>query len=339
MTYTELIERGILLIENEYPDYVGVTLGPDDEEGTCVALGYAHTEDVITSIDFDTDETTETVRWFAYDATEHGAPGTAVGRTNGGYGTREEAVMALVAEYEDELVAHGFPVDEGRATAHEAIARTPWDTPEVKSCPYLDDDDEFPVVMRIPTKEHRDTLAEDVTKAIDTLMGEWHPEASRRAKVAGKQLASRISQFFPVLWDKDVSPTIDIRAEVSVDSYGNTWLDDGDPFKSLDLRIYYAVHDDRYDRKDRRSVRTHGSLELDVYEPADDDPEQLVHVVVGSGRDCVATDEMGMFVEAGSSGAESDEEITRTVDEVFFKFLALVTSSLLRGVTDGDESA
>lgn len=331
----ELIEQGIVLLENEYPDYVDVVIAPNDEDGTCLADGYVHTEDVTVSIDLATDEATEVTRWFAYDAT-HAAPGFSVGRTNGGYATREEAILALVGEFGEVLAENGFPVDEEPKVTDKAPARAPWGRPEVEACPYLDDDEEFPIVVRILTKERRDTLTEDVSKAIDGLLGEWHPEVRRRAQVAGERLARRILAFFPTLWDAGVDPTIDIRAEVSVDSYGSTWLEDGDPFKSLDIRIYYGVYDDRYDRKDRSHIKAHGSFEFDIYEPDEDDPEPIVHVVTGSGRDCVATDEMGMFVEACSSGVECDEDIARAVDEAFFKFLASVSSALLRGMLDGD---
>ena len=104
MTYDELIDSGAVLIENEYPDYADVVLGLDDDD-SYVALGYVHTERVITSIDLETDATTEATRWFAYDVT-HGS--VKVGRQHGGYGTREEAVMALVERYEGELAERGF---------------------------------------------------------------------------------------------------------------------------------------------------------------------------------------------------------------------------------------
>lgn len=107
MTYDELIDSGAVLIENEYPDYADVVLGLDDDD-SYVALGYVHTERVITSIDLETDATTETTRWFAYDVT-HGS--VKVGRQHGGYGTREEAVMVLVDRYSKRLAACGFPLD------------------------------------------------------------------------------------------------------------------------------------------------------------------------------------------------------------------------------------
>lgn len=338
MTYAEMVGKGIILVESEYPDYVGVTLGPDDDEGTCVAVGYAHAEQVTTSVDLDTDEATEVTRWLAYDATDGSAPGTRVGRTNAGYATKEEAVLALVDEYADRLVAAGFPVDEGRKEMGVVVATTPWDASEVKACPYLDDEDDFPVVIRIPTPERRATLSDDIDKAIDTIMGGWHPEASRRARVAGRRLAMRMSQFLPALWDAGVELTVDIRPEVAVDSYGNTWLEDGDPFKALDIKVYYAICDDRYDRRDRRHVRAHGSMEVDLYEPADDDPEQIVQVVAMSGEECVATNELGVFVESDSSGVGCDEDIEKTVDEAFFKFATGVMAPLVgRPVAKGTE--
>ena len=209
-----------------------------------------------------------------------------------------------------------------------------WGRDEVASCPYLDDEDEFPVHVRIPTECHRETLGEDIPMAIDHIMGGWHPEASRRAKVAGRRLAMRISQFFPVLWDAGVNPTVDIGTEVAVDSYGNTWLADGDPFKSVEIRMYHAICDDRYDMRDQRHVRVRGSMEVALYEPSDDDPEQIVHVVASSGCDCVGTDEMGLFVESDSSGVECDEDISRAVDMAFFKLMTGIMGAMLKSASD-----
>lgn len=327
MDYRTVIDRGLALVEVVDDDYANVTVGPIGE-AEAVAVGYVHTEGVVIAIDLDADEATEATRWFAYDVTGVPEPGAKVGRTVAGYATREEAVVALVEEHSAELAEHGFAVDEDTEPL-------PWGRDEVAACPYLDDD-EFAKVVRVPLDGTVDDLPAAVSDAIDEIMGERHPEAARRGKLACVVLARRIGQFFPVLWDAGLAPVLSIRAGVAVDSYGSTWLEDGDPFQCLGISIFYAAYDDAYDRHDRRNVRLHGSLEMDVYEPAPGDHEQVVYVVTGEGDERLSSDGLSFFIESDSFAAACDEDIEAAADSAFLKLMAVSASLALSCETKAD---
>lgn len=61
-----------------------------------------------------------------------------------------------------------------RAGDDVAKGQTPkvgaWGRDEVASCSYFDDEDEFPVHVRIPTEGHRETLGEDIPMAVNRIM-------------------------------------------------------------------------------------------------------------------------------------------------------------------------
>jgi hypothetical protein len=238
--------------------------------------------------------------------------------------------MALVKKYEGKLVETGFLAEDADGNDGERYEETEgWGRSEVVSCPYLDDD-EFPIVIRIPVTDEEGSLGNSIAEGIQGIMGDTHPNASRMAEVAGRHLGWRIDQFFPPLRTAGANPTVAIRAEVAVDSYGSTWLSDGDPFRAVTISVSSAVHDNRYDMHDRRSLKSHVTLEIALYEPSDDDPEPLVHVVAGGGTNCVgAISPLGIFVESGSAEVTGEGDIIRAVDEAFFKFVAEVATSLL----------
>lgn len=317
-------EHGTIEVEHLYDDYANVVVGPcGDMEA--VALGYVHTEDVTVRMDLTEDEPITQRRWLAYDVTDMPEPGSAVGRVNAGYPTEAEAIVALVREHEDDLESQGF------WTGCD-FRGEPWDREEIDACPYIGDDDYAKCVRlgqdgTLPTEE-------DVRQAISGLMRDRHPEATRRATVAGEELAKRLSEFMPSMSQYGIAPTVSIHASVSVDSYGDTRFYCGDPFQAISLGIHYAIYDNAAECDGHKSMLLRGLLELDVYEPsgmADDDLQHIVWVASVGGKWCATPSipELGLFIESDSSEITEDRDIRSAVDNAFYRLASVTATSLL----------
>lgn len=352
MRYEQAVDRGIVQVEPVGEDYANIVVGPIDET-ECIATGYVHIDEVVTSIDLDTEETETVGRWFAYDATDMPDPGSRVGREVAGYATAEEAVLAIVDEYGDQLRDRGFdvpPVDE---------TPVPWEDDDIAVCPYIGDD-EFAVVIRVPLAtrlpepdplpwddgiphetprptDAEPTPQEAISDAIDRLMGDRHPEAVRRGKVAAERLGKRIGQFLPSLRSVGINAFMTVRADLARDSYGNTRFDEGDPFRSLDLGLSCSLYDDAFEATEQRHFVLHGRLEVSIYEPAPGDHEQIVFSTTCDGSKHAVTNGFGFFAEAGSSDISCDEDIEKATDAGILRLIATACSAAIdKGLTPVD---
>lgn len=346
-----LEEHGTIQVERVDDDYSNVVVGPMGESD-CVATGYVCKRDTIVSVNLPFDEVTEAPRWFAYDTSQNATEGTCVGRKNAGYPTHDRAVKALVSEYVDRLEQEGLWVGDAGGDKTKA-----WGDDDIRACPYVTDD-EYARYIRVDwddamAEPRNDTLPDKVSE----LMGDTHGLAVTRARVVASRLADLMGPAAPAWRRCGVNPTFSFHTELACDSYGNVSFDNGDPFRCITVGLGFCVYEDgvQGDGDDEDGERTrhkpgiplHGSLEFDVYENAErpgDDPMQIVWCASVDGKWCRSNDGLlhnamldrniylkgsGAELHEEPGGPGEAEEIRRAVEDGFYPFLGIVSTSLI----------